>query len=118
MQNSLLRSGEEPLQVTVDIPDSVLTGSRYDVDLIVDQPLGRAMLAGGLVQLTADQLSAQIYPNVSLAPLAGGGLFKSVQAPQRPGSQTWALMLVHPDGVVTATKRVQVVSSMSSSAQL
>ena len=70
MQNSLLRSGEKPLQVTVDIPDSVLTGSRYDVDLIVDQPLGRAMLAGGLVQLTADQLSDQIHPNVSLAPLA------------------------------------------------
>jgi hypothetical protein len=40
-------------------------------------------------------------------------LFKSVQAPQRPGSQTWALMLVHPDGIVTATKRVQIVSSLS-----
>jgi hypothetical protein len=38
-------------------------------------------------------------------------LFKSVQAPQQPGSQTWAVMLVHPDGVVTATKRVRVVSS-------
>lgn len=118
MQNSLLRSGEKPLQVTMDIPDSVLTGSRYDVDLIVDQPLGRAMLAGGLVQLTAKQLSDQIHPNVSLAPLAGGGLFKSVQAPQRPGSQTWALMLVHPDGVVTATKLVQVVSSMPPRARI
>ena len=50
-------------------------------------------------------------PDLPLAPQAGGGLFKSVQAPQQPGSQTWAVMLVHPDGVVTATKRVRVVSS-------
>ena len=61
--------------------------------------------------LTDEQLSAQIRPNLPLAPLGGGGLFKSVQAPQQPGSQTWAVMLVHPDGVVTATKRVRVVSS-------
>ena len=110
-QQSLLRSGERPLAVDVAIPDVVLTGSRYDVDLIVEEPLGQALVAGGLIDLTDDQLSAQIRPNVPLAPQGGGGLFKSVQAPQYPGSQTWAVMLVHPDGVVTATKRVRVVSS-------
>ena len=110
-QQSLLRSGERPLAVDVAIPDVVLTGSRYDVDLIVEKPLGQALVAGGLVDLSDEQLSAQIRPNLPLAPQGGGGLFKSVQAPQQPGSQTWAVMLVHPDGVVTATKRVRVVSS-------
>ena len=110
-QQSLLRSGERPLAVNVAIPDVVLTGSRYDVDLIVQEPLGQALVAGGLIDLTDEQLSAQMRPDLPLAPQAGGGLFKSVQAPQEPGSQTWAVMLVHPDGVVTATKRVRVVSS-------
>ena len=110
-QQSLLRSGERPLAVNVAIPDVVLTGSRYDVDLIVEEPLGQALVAGGLIDLTNEQLSAQMRPNLPLAPQAGGGLFKSVQAPQQPGSQTWAVMLVHPDGLVTATKRVRVVSS-------
>ena len=110
-QQSLLRSGERPLAVNVAIPDVVLTGSRYDVDLIVEEPLGQALVAGGLIDLSDAQLSAQIRPNLPLAPQGGGGLFKSVQAPQQPGSQTWAVMLVHPDGVVTATKRVRVVSS-------
>jgi hypothetical protein len=110
-QQSLLRSGERPLAVIVSIPDVVLTGSRYDVDLIVEEPLGQALVAGGLIDLTDEQLSAQMRPNLPLAPQGGGGLFKSVQAPQQPGSQTWAVMLVHPDGVVTATKRVRVVSS-------
>ena len=110
-QQSLLRSGEPPLAVNVAIPDVVLTGSRYDIDLIVEEPLGQDLVAGGLIDLTEDQLSAQIRPNLPLAPQGGGGLFKSVQAPQQPGAQTWAVMLVHPDGVVTATKRVRVVSS-------
>ena len=110
-QQSLLRSGERPLAVNVAIPDVVLTGSRYDVDLIVQEPLGQALVAGGLIDLTDEQLSAQMRPNLPLAPQAGGGLFKRVQAPQQPGSQTWAVMLVPPDGVVTATKRVRVVSS-------
>jgi len=48
---------------------------------------------------------------VQLDPLAGGGLFKQVQAPQRSGVQAWAVMLVHPDGVVTATKQVRVVDT-------
>ena len=109
---SLLRSGERPLAVTLAIPDAVLTGSRYDVDLIVEEPLEQALVTAGLIDLTEQQVVDQLRPNVSLAPMGGGGLFKSVQAPQTPGSQTWALMLVHPDGVVTATKRVSVVRSL------
>ena len=109
---SLLRSGERPLAVTLGIPDTVLTGSRYDIDLIVDEPLDQALVAAGLIDLTEQQVEDQLRPNLPLAPMGGGGLFKSVQAPQAPGSQTWAVMLVHPDGVVTATKRVRVVSSL------
>ena len=109
---SLLRSGERPLAVTLGIPDAVLTGSRYDIDLIVDEPLDQALVAAGLIDLTQQQVEDQLRPNLPLEPMGGGGLFKSVQAPQTPGSQTWALMLVHPDGVVTATKRVLVLSSL------
>ena len=111
-QESLLRSGERPLAVTLAVPDAVLTGSRYDIDLIVDEPLDQALVAAGLIDLTQQQVEDQLRPNLPLAPMGGGGLFKSVQAPQVPGAQTWAVMLVHPDGVVTATKRVRVVSSL------
>ena len=117
-QESLLRSGKRPLQVSMGIPDVVLTGSRYDIDLIVEKPLGQAIVAGGVIELTDQQLTTLSQPNLRLAPLGGGGLFKRVQAPQRPGSQTWALMLVHPDGVVTATKRVLIVSDLSDQAQI
>ena len=110
-EQSVLRSGSARLPVTLQVPNAVLTGSRYDIDVIVEQPLGPFVLAGGLVEVTPEQRQADLRPNLQLEPMGGGGLFKRVQAPQRPGVQNWAAMLVHPDGVITATKRVHVVDS-------
>ena len=109
-EQSLLRSGEYAPSVSVLIPDAVLTGQRYDVDVIFDEPLDGALVAGGIRPISAEQVSAMESPRLDLAALGGGGLFKVVQAPQAPGSQTWAVLLVHPKGVVSATKRVRVVS--------
>lgn len=113
-EESLLRSGDEILPVSLLIPDVVLTGQRYDVDVIFDDPLDGALVAGGILALSPRQVSAMESPSLELGALAGGGLFKSVQAPFNPGSQTWAVLLVHPKGVVSATKRVRVVADRRS----
>ena len=63
------RRGGRPLPVSWDMPDSVLTGSRYDVDLIVNEPLGKALVAGGLIDLTESQVLTQSRPNLPLEPL-------------------------------------------------
>ena len=109
-ESSLLRSGEKALPVLLQIPDAVLTGQRYDVDLIVDEPLNGALVAGGIAAVSLQQVAAMESPPLELGALGGGGLFKTVRAPQTPGSQTWAMLLVHPQGVVSATKRVRVVT--------
>ena len=109
-EQTILRSGDDALPISVLIPDAVLTGQRYDVDVIFDEPLQGALVAGGIRALTSQQVAAMESPAVELAAMGGGGLFKSVQAPYTPGSQTWAVLLVHPRGVVSATKRVRVVS--------
>ena len=109
-ESSLLRSGEKALPVLLQIPDAVLTGQRYDVDLIVDEPLNGALVAGGIAAVSPQQVAAMESPPLELGALGGGGLFKTVRAPQTPGSQTWAMLLVHPQGVVSATKRVRVVT--------
>jgi hypothetical protein len=109
-EQSLLRSGENSPAVSLLIPDAVLTGQRYDVDVIFDEPLDGALVAGGIQSITPEQVSAMESPRMDLSALGGGGLFKMVQAPQTPGAQTWAVLLVHPKGVVSATKRVRVVS--------
>ncbi len=48
-----------------------------------------------------------------LSPMGGGGLFKSVKAPLNEGVQTWAALLAHPDGLISVTKKVRVVSDES-----
>jgi hypothetical protein len=111
-EQAILRSGE-PLPVSVQIPDAVLTGQRYDVDVVLEQPLDGAVAAGGIVALTPQQVAALESPELRLGALGGGGLFKTVQAPLSPGAQTWAVLLVHPDGIVSATKRVRVVADRS-----
>jgi len=109
-EQSILRSGENAPTVSLLIPDAVLTGQRYDVDVIFDDPLDGALVAGGIRPISAGEVIAMESPRLDLSALGGGGLFKVVQAPQTPGAQTWAVLLVHPKGVVSATKRVRVVS--------
>ncbi len=110
-EQSLLRSANTPLSITIQIPNSVLTGSRYDIDVLFDEPLGDAMVAGGLIDLTPKEIIERLSPLMQLQPMYGGGLFKSVLAPFKPGFQQWAALLVHPDGLVSLTKRVLVVDS-------
>lgn len=109
-EQTILRSGDQDLPVSLLIPDAVLTGQRYDVDVVFDEPLNGAVAAGGLLALSSSQTKAMDTPRLELGALGGGGLFKTVQAPYNPGEQTWAVLLVHPKGIVSATKRVRVVA--------
>ena len=109
-ETSMLRSGDSDLKVSLLFPDAVLTGQRYDLDVIFDEPLDGAVAAGAIQLVSpADQLRLQ-SPDLQLEDLGGGGLFKTVQAPYQPGTQTWGVLLVHPRGIVSATKRVRVVA--------
>ena len=110
---SILRSGKETLPIRIGIPDIVLTGTRYDVDVIFETPLGESIVAGGLINLNPSHINNQTQPHIELAPLHSGGLFKSVKAPLKPGSQRWAALLAHPDGIISITKHIKVVSKES-----
>jgi len=112
-ESSLLRSGDSDLKVSLLIPDAVLTGQRYDVDVVFDEPLDGAVVAGALKPVTAGELLRMRTPDLQLEALGGGGIFKSAQAPYQPGTQTWAVLLVHPKGIVAASKQVRVVADRS-----
>jgi hypothetical protein len=109
-ESSLLRSGDNDLKVSLLIPDAVLTGQRYDLDVVFDEPLDGAVVAGAIKPVSPGELLRLQTPDLQLEALGGGGLFKSVQAPFQPGSQTWAVLLVHPKGIVAASKQVRVVA--------
>jgi hypothetical protein len=79
--------------------------------VVFDDPLNGAVVAGAIKPVSVSELLRMQAPDLQLEALGGGGLFKSVQAPFQPGSQTWAVLLVHPKGIVAASKQVRVVAS-------
>ncbi|MEB3177391.1 MAG: hypothetical protein VKJ87_07330 [Synechococcus sp.] len=111
-EESIVHSGERDLPVSVVVPDTVLTGQRYDLDVVMDEPLKQAVLAGGLAELTPQQLENNEGPDLKLGALNAGGIFKTIQAPYRPGSQSWAVLLLHPEGTVSISRMVRVVDRL------
>jgi len=109
-ENSLLRSGSDDLKVSLQIPDAVLTGQRYDLDVVIEDPLDGAVIAGSIRPVSVGELMGNQGLELHLEALGSGGLFKTVQAPYQPGTQTWAVLLVHPKGIVAGSKQVRVVA--------
>ena len=48
---SILKTTSKPINITLEIPDTALTGSWYDLDIIIDKPLESSIIAGSLMLL-------------------------------------------------------------------
>ena len=101
-----IRSDDNQIDITISIPDKVLTGSKYDIDVVLNQPLEDTIIAGGIKEYQEGKLLNQSIP---LEPLAAGGIFKVSRAPLVPGIQTWTGIIAHPSGLVSFTKTVDIV---------
>ncbi len=108
---SIVKSKNNAITMTFNIPNSVLTGSIYDIDVILDKPLGDEILAGGIINVQNDLNTKILNKNIPLMPLASGGLFKTAQAPLETGKQKWAVLLAHPEGIISIFKTVKIVSN-------
>ena len=108
IQNNLttIRSDDNQIDIMISIPDKVLTGSKYDIDIILNQPLEDTIIAGGIKEYQEGELLNQSIP---LEPLATGGMFKVSRAPIIPGIQIWTGIIAHPSGLVSFTKTVNIV---------
>ena len=108
IQNNLttIRSDDNQIDIKISIPDEVLTGSKYDLDIILNQPLGETIIAGGIKEYQEGSLLNQ---SIRLEPLASGGIFKVSRAPLIPGIQVWTGIIAHPNGLVSFTKSVNII---------
>jgi len=105
-EESILNSDKSPLVVKVNSPAKVLTGERYEVDLIIEKPLDNSLVASGLIVIeNNDNISNDQF---GIKPNQSGGLFKYIQAPLEPGSQTFSAIITHPEGIYMITKKIKV----------
>ena len=104
-----VRSDQNKIDIIFRIPDQVLTGTKYDLDIILSEPLGEIIIAGGL---KAHQDDSYLKQEIPIEPLVSGGIFKMTRAPLKPGTQIWSGIIAHPEGMVSFTKTVAVVEKI------
>ena len=105
---STLNSQNSPLVVKIISPEKVLTGERYEINLIIEKPLDNSFIASGMIVLkNKDKINLSSY-KFGIKPNQSGGLFKYIQAPLDPGFQTISAIITHPEGIYSITKRIKV----------
>ena len=104
-----IRNDENKIDISFKIPEKVLTGSKYDIDIILNKPLEEVIITGGI---KAHQVNSLFEQEILLEPLASGGIFKMTRAPSKPGIQIWSGIIAHPEGMITFTKSIDIVEKI------
>ena len=106
---TIIRSDDKKIDISFSIPDKVLTGTKYDMDIILNEPLEEVIIAGGI---KAHQVESFLEPEIDLEPLVSGGIYKMTRAPSKPGIQIWSGIIAHPKGIITFTKSIDIVEKI------
>ena len=104
-----IRNDDKRIDISFKIPDKVLTGSKYDIDIILNKPLEEVIIAGAI---KPHQVNSFFEQEILLEPLSSGGIFKMTRAPSRPGIQIWSGIIAHPEGMITFTKSIDIVDKL------
>ena len=104
-----VRNDQNNIDIIFKIPEKVLTGANYDIDIILTEPLDNLIIAGGI---KSHQDESYFKQEISIEPLASGGIFKMTRAPTEPGTQVWSGIIVHPKGMISFTKSVEIVEKL------
>lgn len=103
-----LKSGSNPPELNIVLPEKVRAGEQYDFDVIVKEPLGNELLAGAALE---EKIDSDRYLNpgiLELELLQAGGLFKRGKAPDTPTNQWLSAIVITNDGITLVTQRVKV----------
>jgi len=104
-----IRNDDKKIDISFKIPDKVLTGSKYDIDIILNEPLEEVIIAGGIKPHETNSFFDQ---EIMLEPLSSGGIFKMTRASSKPGMQIWSGIIAHPNGIITFTKSIDIVDEI------
>ena len=104
-----IRTDNNKIDIIFKIHDKVLTGSKYDIDIILNKPLEEVIIAGAI---KPHQVNSLFEQEILLEPLVSGGIFKMTRAPTKPGIQLWSGIIAHPLGMITFTKSINIVDQI------
>ncbi|KAF3884968.1 MULTISPECIES: Cif family virulence factor [Nostocales] len=109
-ERTLLTSGAKPPQIELKLPQQVKVGQQYNLDAIVQEPLGDDYLLGAALEEPIKPEKYLTPTQVDLELLSSGGIFKIGRAPMVPGSQWISAVVMRGGGTTMITQRLQVVN--------
>lgn len=103
-----MTSGDNPPTVEVNLPEQVRVGQSYNLDAIVQEPLGNDLLLGGVSEapVRANNYLATLPATIDL--LSAGGLYKQGVAPTQADQRWISVVLIRGGGMTTVTQRLRV----------
>lgn len=104
-------SGAKPPKVEFKLPQQVKVGQQFNLEAIVQEPLGEDYLLGTALEEPIKPDKLLTATPVDLELLSSGGIFKVGRAPVVPGSQWVSAVIMRGDGMVMITQRIQVVKN-------
>ena len=104
-----IRNDNNKIDISFKIPDKVLTGSKYDIDIILNKPLEEVIIAGSIKPHQVDSFFEQ---DILLEPLTSGGIFKMTRAPSKSVIKIWSGIIAHPNGMISFTKSIDIVDKI------
>jgi hypothetical protein len=107
-ERTQVSSGTKPPTIDLTLPAQLQTNAEYNLDAIVNEPLGEDVLLGATVEQPVSAGYTQ-PSNYKFELLTAGGLFKIARAPGKSGDYWLSTMFIRPTGMTTLTQRVHVV---------
>ena len=107
-EESILSSQSSPLVIKIISPEKVLTGEKYEFNLIIEKPLDNSLIASGIIVLKNKEGINISNDKFGIQPNQSGGVFKYIQAPLESGFQTISAIITHPEGIYSITKKIKV----------
>lgn len=109
-ENTQVVSGQNPPELTVNLPEEVGIGQQFSFDAIVEKPLGDDLLLGGALE---EPITTDTYftpTDMRIETLSAGGVFKVGQAPAVPQNHWISAILIRHDGIAMITRRLRAIA--------
>jgi hypothetical protein len=110
-----IKSGDNPPNLKISLPEQVRPGQEFVFDAIVEEPLGDDLLLGAALEEPVKPLGFVNPTTVALEPLNAGGIFKVGRAPTSGGNHWISAVIVRYDGMTLVTQRLRVTGQNRSS---
>ncbi len=103
-----ITSGEKPPVVRVNIPQTVRPGQEFDLDVILEEPVGSDLVLGAALEEKIDSSLYMKPSSIELEALSAGGIFKRVKLSEANQDHWYSFIVIRNGGIRMITQRVNV----------